>query len=655
MIKSIVKFILFINLVVIVSSCGDSPLFSTLQDSTPAIDIKTISDGQVLSPDKNLSLQIINSSSDEKDISLEITLKDVNANIISTSTIDSPGLNEDITLELPRLSDGEYTIIFKVIKNGETVSEKTRTFFYITGIYQILGIQSDPPVISPNTEVKLKADLNIPDNSNPFLRWSQNGKVIASGTVSEGRDSIEWETPKKEGVYSIKVELFPAAPPAADNDYTFASSIYLSSEMYVTAPLNKSSYYSAMYFNNTPEELGMVKTALGTFSGSGNAQDFTITPIGSPNPDRHLFTAGYSLSSGEGFFADYSIIPAENGRIEPFTLSLDFALSALPEHGVKGSILSVNDGQGSPFFQLQVNDSSELEASFRTADSTLITLNSGFKIEPSGEITKVSLSVFPSDNSTEIIWFKNGFQKKSETTDINYTGLNANAVTIVGGQDSFTGSIYKLTVFYRDEGGNSTIDPDILNDELTNTYKENLIFADGFDGRYLNSDITVNGEWQINSGFLILKQSAQIETEPIKLDTGSYRFTIALSPESKSMNNGDEESLKKRKISIIDTSTGNEIFAILTSGAVVFPEQDSPVTLNETDSTNLSFTLQYSKKNGSISLLNKDLNKDNSGKESNLLLENSGEASISLKIVNPEKDDLSIDYITVIKTDENQE
>ena len=65
--------------------------------------------------------------------------------------------------------------------------------------------------------------------------------------------------------------------------------------------------------------------------------------------------------------------------------------------------------------------------------------------------------------------------------------------------------------------------------------------------------------------------------------------------------------------------------------------------------------MQYSKKNGSISLLNKDLNKDNSGKESNLLLENSGEASISLKIVNPEKDDLSIDYITVIKTDENQE
>jgi len=102
---------------------------------------------------------------------------------------------------------------------------------------------------------------------------------------------------------------------------------------------------------------------------------------------------------------------------------------------------------------------------------------------PSGEKTRISFSLFPSDNFTAVSWFKNGLQVTSEKAEINYDSLNEQAATIIGGQNGFTGSIYKLTVFYRDDNGNFTIDPDIFKSELLNTYKEKLIFADGFDGR----------------------------------------------------------------------------------------------------------------------------------------------------------------------------
>ena len=98
--------------------------------------------------------------------------------------------------------------------------EKEITFFYVTGAYAIEGISSFPPTIQPESRILLKAELRYPEGADPYLRWTQAGKPLGSGRVSEGLGQISWQAPK-EGVYAIQVELFPSPPRTAD--FRFAS------------------------------------------------------------------------------------------------------------------------------------------------------------------------------------------------------------------------------------------------------------------------------------------------------------------------------------------------------------------------------------------------------------------------------------------------
>ncbi|NOY07377.1 MAG: hypothetical protein GXP33_00845 [Spirochaetes bacterium] len=637
--KFLIKTLFLISLIVIVSSCGDNALFAPLQDNSSGIQVKTITDGELINPDTPVSFQIIDTAADSKDLSLEITLEDSDSKVISYSTLDSPGTNQDIPLELPQLADGQYTLRFKVTGDGETISEKTVSFFYVTGSYKILGIQSDPPVIGPDTEVKLQADLNLPDNADPYLRWSQNGKVIGSGTLSKGAGSIEWKTPEEEGVYSIKVELFPFPPPAAD-DYSFSSSIYLNSEVYVTRGTAQTSFYSSIYFNESPEEYGMVKKlALSSVSG-----DFIITPIGTPAFTGSSPKGGFKLTNGAGFTANYSILPFENGTIQPFTITIDLSVS----DSVKDrTIVSLTDEGGFPYFKIRFNTDSEIEAVFRTSGKGTVTIPSGIKTLPPEQETRLSLSVFPSENSSSVSWFLNGFQVSAEKTQIDYDTLQPERATVIGGNNGFTGIIYSLNVFFKDKNGNLTTNPGILHDELNNVYDRNLIFADGFDGQYPADDITLKGRWELNPGFLILKPSSEIKTIPVQLSSGKFLFSIALNSSVKDKNS--DKDTGTGTIILIDAGTGTELLKLLTDGTVVSPEAEQAETAITEKNNIIRFTLVSGNSDSGLFLTAVDKN----GKTSNIVLSKQTKDgnSIILKIINTKETDLSLDYLTIIKAE----
>ena len=637
--KYLFKALFLISLIVIVSSCGDNALFAPFQDSSPEIQVKTILDGELVNSDTPVSFQIIDTAADSKDLSLEITLEDSDSKVISYSTLDSPGTNQDIPLELPQLADGQYTLRFKIIGDGETISEKTISFFYVTGSYKIMGIQSDPPVISPDTVVKLQADLNLPDKADPYLRWSQNGKVIGSGTLSKGADSIEWKAPEEEGVYSIKVELFPFPPPAAD-DYSFSSSIYLNSEVYVTRETAQTSFYSSIYFNESPEEYGMVKK----LASSAVSGDFIITPLGTPAFTGSSPEGGFKLANGAGFTANYSILPFENGTIQPFTITLDISVS----DPVKDrTIVSLNDEGEFPYFEIRFNTDSEIEAVFRTSDNSTVTIPSGIKTLLPEQETHLSLSVFPTGNSSSVSWFLNGFQVSAEKIPIDYDTLQPERTTVIGGNNGFTGIIYSLNVFFKDKNGNLTTNPGILHDELNNIYDGNLIFADGFDGQYPDSDITPKGKWELNSGFLILKPSSEIQTVPVQLSSGRFRFTIAVNSSVKDKNS--DKDIDKGTIILIDPETGAELLKLLTDGTVVSTEAKQTEAAVTEKNNIIRFTLVSGNSDSGLFLI--AVAKD--GKTSNIVLSKQIKDgnSIILKIINTKETDLSLDYLTIIKTE----
>ena len=73
-----------------------------------------------------------------------------------------------------------------IYSSGEVSQKKSANFFVATGSWKIAGIKSYPPVIGSSGKVLLKADLQYPDGSDPWLRWSYKGKVIQKGALSQG-------------------------------------------------------------------------------------------------------------------------------------------------------------------------------------------------------------------------------------------------------------------------------------------------------------------------------------------------------------------------------------------------------------------------------------------------------------------------------------
>jgi hypothetical protein len=54
------------------------------------------------------------------------------------------------------------------------------------------------------------AASNLADQT--WLRWSQGGRVFAEGTLANGFDRVVWQTPLKEGAYTIRLDFYPGPP-----------------------------------------------------------------------------------------------------------------------------------------------------------------------------------------------------------------------------------------------------------------------------------------------------------------------------------------------------------------------------------------------------------------------------------------------------------
>ena len=153
---------------------------------------------------------------------------------------------------------GEYRLLLRVIGEEGLLHEKKLTFFCLAGQYAITGINSYPPTIMPGREGRIAASFLHPEGTDPYVRWSGDGAVLASGRLSEGLAELAWTAPRSEGVYTVQVELFPV-PPAAGADFPTISPITANARLFVSskpaAGIDElrpaSSYFALFHFNGS--------------------------------------------------------------------------------------------------------------------------------------------------------------------------------------------------------------------------------------------------------------------------------------------------------------------------------------------------------------------------------------------------------------------
>jgi len=512
----------------ILSSCGKLAVFTQPYEETTQIEIKSLKEGGVLNKNDTVSFVIHSVQKEEQDITLMITICLHSGEVIWDTSLEAPLLNEELELLLPELETGHYILKFTAAAQVGSSSERTVNFFYVEGSYRILGITSYPPIILPRTDTLLKAELSIPDGSNPYIRWSQDGNLIAQGSLAQGLDKINWPAPDKEGIYTILVELFPFAPPQG-NEYSFRSGTTLNAELYILSHTilqesdlqPENSYLSLFHFNGDLKDSGV-----GSKEKQGTVQADELEVIGNPTLVTIQDTVGYRLSATDGFHLPRLILPVKDGFLLPFTLTIGL-LTETAETG--GELIMVRSKDDSLNLVVFFDSSGNPAVKIRIADQEIVA-PSQFADFNKNQEHFISLSVLPREDYISIQWFLDGYQSTASVFKPAAKRITGEGETIIGGTELFSGVITELGVYFQDRQKRATINPDIYHQAMQKKHRHNLIYAQGFDGAFLPEELSSQGDIKPAGGFLVLGGAASLQLPPLAMEERGLHIELILEP-----------------------------------------------------------------------------------------------------------------------------
>jgi hypothetical protein len=510
-----VRHILLFSALALLVSCGDQGLFMSSKTDSTDMQIKSISDGQVLSGGAVVPLTIVAQDTGKgRDAEIEVTLTSSGGESVWHNR-SSATLNEQIPVTLPSdLAAGMYRLDLVLYSSGEVVQKKSASFFVAADGWKIAGIKSFPPVITTTASVLLKAELDVPSGSDPYLRWSWKGKVLAKGTLSGGFGQILWVAPSDQGVYTITLELFPSSPPAG-SDFSFTSSMLLSTDIFVSGSRTlasddlgpDASYLSLLHLQANLNDSGY---------GAKKAGKTRALAVGAPQivPMEEGF--GYRLDGTSGIQIPWLALPSEGGALKPFTISLGVTFEDL---STARTIVAASSADGGFSLALAVDAATRAPQARLSAGGVdvLVVPWSGPAIVQ-GQRYLLSFSVVPQAGTVTGQWFLDGIQVSAAGSNATISISRQDGTLTIGGQNGFKGVVDEFGVFFRDGQDRPSPDPGLYQRAMAVAHAKDLVLAEGFDGLFLSSGFSADGGGALAAGSLGLPPGASLDLPPLKVN-----------------------------------------------------------------------------------------------------------------------------------------
>ncbi len=473
-----------------------------MNDPTPndEVVVKSIEDGAFLSEGDEIPLDLEYDPDEVVLDTLTIELFSSNGELIASQQLGYADLRQGQlpSIDLPDINPGLYTIEYTAYDSeGEIKLNREIAFFFTDGVYSVKNITSYPPVITPNTEALLAAQLQYPADAEPYIRWSMGDEVLSEGHNS---DKLQWNAPDSEGVYSITVELFPFAPPSGT--YDFSSTAYMEAEFFVTGGRNTGEngfypnkhYYSIFHFQGNWNDDG-VRPVNGA-----------VNPVGSPEVDVRGNVFGYYLDGSSGFKVNHMLLPVENESLSPFTAKVKLYVDKRPKNK---SFFSTRTEDGTFSFSLSTNEEGVLESTI-VSGARSVTSSSGVLLSPNSAYT-IALSVVPGMQSVTMQWFIDGNAVEIEEKGFSFGRIGQKGSAAIGGPDGFQGVIDEFGIFFKDSRNRAAIDPNIYYEKASEQHGSDLIYAEGFDGLYFPDSLKKNNLVTVENGHLVIKPNGEIQ------------------------------------------------------------------------------------------------------------------------------------------------
>jgi hypothetical protein len=308
----------------------------------------------------------------------------------------------------------------------------------------VQSILSFPLVIFPSRTALLIAETNEPPGLNPYFKWTEGNKILAKGLLSDGYNQILWEAPKEEGVYSLKVEVFPFPPNTAD-DFKFKSPFSANAQMYIS-PLDKQKiveqarsprydlfdiYISAL---KEREKFNNDKTKPGNELYPKNLKRPYPVIIGD--------TIGMRFNGQAGFICPELIFPVRTTPFGAFTLSLGMTLEGEQTGRQILSLITYDNKFSIDYF---FDENGELVLRFKVNNEEFFFTSGIKKLEP-GIRYLVEFSVTPAEDRLRTVWNLNGVQISETEKTVTVDKNEKNGYTVIGGENGIRCIIDTLDV-----------------------------------------------------------------------------------------------------------------------------------------------------------------------------------------------------------------
>ncbi|MDC7228368.1 MAG: hypothetical protein PQJ61_16515 [Spirochaetales bacterium] len=478
-----------------------------------AVELETVARGDVVQPGGSIELEYSFLETGEIVNILNIVLTGPDSEVIEEIQIEEeplPGWAEPI--ELPEDADeGLYSLRFDFYSDEELFYTEEREFFVSVPMGGIRRIESYPPVLYPGGGGLFNAEIDC-SMDKCWLRWSLDDEVISAGAAADGFESIEIVAPDEEGVYELKLEVFPFQP-QDEEDYDFESGIIREIPLYVNREQKSgvNEFESAEDFHSLFHFRGNLINSADT--GLTGVEE--LIPSGRPVLSVRSGTFGYYLDSFSAFEADSFMLPVSDGVLQSFSLMMSMIPFGLESSGEESAELFYTESlDGTSFFAGLFPDG-RITAELKTEDG-VFEFTSPEPVVFENIYTSTALSVQIEESGLTVTLYVDGILLAESV----YYFDNDTALMINSGNEELSGFtrlgtevemlLDEAGVYYSQKLGGAVIDPLQFRRAMEMEYGKFLMYAEGFDGD-ISELIVSSAETRIENSSLIIPPLSDVE------------------------------------------------------------------------------------------------------------------------------------------------
>ena len=367
--------------------------------------------------------------------------------------------------------EGYYVLVSEAWLDEKLLSEDRVDILILNGEWAINSLELFPPQSIPGGVFYSHVLLDIPEGSNPWLKWIQNEELVGQGFLLDGWDTIVLDAGDRPGVHPLILELY-----LDDNANGLLPIRVFSTELYTSKSI------PAGTDNLSPSES---YAFLQHFDGKldGNPEI-----LGKPRPVITSRGMGFRFASGEGMNWNHIPMPRDHSdEWPPFSLTVGL----LADWEDEGRLLALGDERFS--LTLSLSAERELILKLNNDDHYASILHLP---ETEDESIAVTLSFFPEKENLNLVWLIDGDTvAQSRWTPLPEPPGDSLRISL-GGDAGFSGVVTELALhapgieidhfsFYRDIGGKKLI-------------------AEGFEDADLHKSIEITPDMVVDGGSLIL-------------------------------------------------------------------------------------------------------------------------------------------------------